>query len=114
MTEKNIKTNIEVTDNGKEIAAIDAIPPIAPSTIARTIVFALAWVNQLFAFIGLPVLEFDQEGAYLAISTVITLGASAWAAWKDNAFTIAARIGNLVMKAVKKEDAKIGLHGKVN
>lgn len=59
MTEKNIKTNIEVTDNGKEIAAIDAIPPIAPATIA-------------------------------------------------------ARIGNLVMKAVKKEDAKIGLHGKVN
>ena len=109
-----IKTNIEVTDNGKEIAAVDAIPPIAPATIARSIVFAIAWVNQLFAFIGLPVIEFDQEAAYMGISTIITLGVSVWLAWKDNAFTIAARIGNLVMKAIKKEDAQIGLHGKVD
>lgn len=114
MTDKVINTNIEVTDNGKEIAAVDAIPPISPDTIARTIVFALAWVNQLFAFVGLPAIDFDPEEAYLGISTVITLGISVWFGWKDNAFTVAARIGNLVMKAVKKEDAKIGLHGKVN
>lgn len=107
-----IKTNIEVTDNGKEIASVDAIPPIAAATIARTIVFALAWVNQLFAFIGLPILEFDQEGAYLAISCVITLGVSAWTSWKDNSFTIAARIGDLVKRAIKAEDAKLGQHGK--
>lgn len=115
MTKTNeIITNIEVIDKGKEIAAVDAIPPIAAGTIARTVVFALAWMNQLFAFIGLPILDFDPDLAYVGISTVITLGASAWAAWKDNAFTIAARIGNVVMKAIKKEDANIGLHGKVD
>lgn len=100
MTEEESRTLISMARDGRTLEV--ETPPISADTIARTVVFALAWANQLFAFIGLPTLEFEQEGAYMAISTAITLGASAWAAWKDNAFTIAARVGNLVTKALKE------------
>lgn len=109
-----VNSKIEVVDNGEQIASVEGVPPIATATIARTIVFAIVWVNQLFAFIGLPVLDIDTEVTYAAISTVITLGVSIWTAWKDNSFTIAARIGDMVMKAIKKtDDATVGSHAKV-
>ncbi len=95
------------TDEATSIITIDETidaenTPTAPGTIARTIVFALAWINQLFAFNGLPVLDFDPNDAYVAVSSTITLFASVWGFWKNNSFTIAAKAGDLIMGLVRK------------
>lgn len=78
--------------------------PVAAGTIARTIVFAAAWVNQLFAFVGLPMFEFDQDAAYLALSCTFTFLASTWGFWKNNSYTIAAKVGDLIMGLVRKDE----------
>lgn len=70
-------------------------------TIARTIAFVVVWVNQLFAFIGMPTLNIDEEAIYAAVSTLITFCVSIWAWWKNNSFTSAAIAGDSVVKALK-------------
>lgn len=95
-----------VTEEGGSItvdAAIDTEGlPVAAGTIARTIVFAVAWINQLFAFNGLPVIDFDPDATYLAISSTITFVVSVWTYWKNNSFTAAAKAGDLIMGRVRK------------
>lgn len=76
--------------------------PVSAGTIARTIVFAVAWINQLFAFNGLPVIDFDPDATYLAISSTITFVVSVWTYWKNNSFTAAAKAGDLIMGRVRK------------
>ncbi len=96
VTEEDGIITIDETVNAEGI-------PVAAGTIARTIVFAAAWVNQLFAFIGLPMFEFDQDAAYLALSCTFTFLASIWAYWKNNSFTAAAKVGDLIMGLVRKD-----------
>ena len=105
------ETKVEVTANGQEVATVDGVPPVSADTVARCIVFALAWVNQLFAFFGMPILEFDENATYLGISCIITLVVSTYTTWKDNAFTAAARVSNAIMRAFKRE-AKVPKHAK--
>lgn len=78
--------------------------PVEPRTIARTIVFVITWVNMLFTFFGLPAFDFDPDAAYVASSAVITLLASTWGFWKNNSYTIAAKVGDLIMGLVRKSE----------
>lgn len=95
--EENGIISIDETINAEGI-------PVASGTIARTIVFAVAWLNQLFAFNGLPVLDFDPDVTYVAVSSTITFVVSVWAYWKNNSFTAAAKVGDLIMGRVRKTD----------
>lgn len=95
VTEEDGIITIDETINAEGI-------PVAAGTIARTIVFAVAWINQLFAFNGLPVLDFDPDAAYVAVSSTITFLVSVWAYWKNNSFTAAAKAGDLIMGLVRK------------
>lgn len=94
--EENGIISINETINAEGLA-VDA------GTIARTIVFAVAWINQLFAFNGLPVLDFDPDATYLAVSSTITFLASTWTFWKNNSFTAAAKVGDIIMGLVRKD-----------
>lgn len=77
---------------------------ITSSTVARTVIFALALINQILTSTGHSVIPIDDE----TITSVITLGftivASLIAWWKNNSFTKAAIEGDKIMKEIKAEN----------
>lgn len=97
VTEENGVISIDETINAEGI-------PVSAGTIARTVVFAAAWINQLFAFNGLPVVDFDPDATYLAVSSTITFMVSVVAYWKNNSFTAAAKVGDIIMGLVRRSE----------
>ena len=77
---------------------------VTPGTIARTIVFVVAWINQAFAFVGLPTFEFDSEATYMALSLAFTFIASTAGYWKNNSWTLAAKMGDIIKNLVRKAE----------
>ena len=63
---------------------------IKADTIARTIVLALALINQLLAVAGKEVLPFTNDDIYQIVSLAATFITSGIAWWKNNSFTKAA------------------------
>lgn len=57
------------------------------ATIARTIIFILAMINQICAVMGWTPLNLSEELIYQVVSIITFCGASIAAWWKDNAFT---------------------------
>ena len=60
---------------------------ISADTIARTIVLALALINQILAITGREVLPFAEDDIYQLVSLIATVVTSAVAWWKNNSFT---------------------------
>ena len=56
-------------------------------TIVRTVVLFLLLVNQCLAIFGKEKLPFTEEEIYQGVSTLLTIGATIWAWWKNNSFT---------------------------
>lgn len=79
----------------------EGAPGVTPATIARTVVFVAAWINQLFVFLGLPTFDFDPDATYLAVSLVATFLASTAGFWFNNSFTLAARLADMVKNVLK-------------
>ncbi|EUJ26146.1 hypothetical protein MFLO_14367 [Listeria floridensis FSL S10-1187] len=66
---------------------------IEGAVIARTLILALALLNQLLTALNKSPFELviaEHELAEIC-SLVLTVGASAWAWWKNNSFTKVAR-----------------------
>lgn len=74
------------------------------ATLARTVAFALVWLNQLFAFMGAPTLDLDPEGVYAAVSTLVTFVVTSITYWKNNSFTPGALLADAVMKAFNSDE----------
>lgn len=71
-------------------------------TIARTIILALALVNQALAIAGkdkIPVVESD---IYQICSLAVTVGSAIWSWWKNNSFTKAAKAADEYKDELKK------------
>lgn len=66
-------------------------------TITRTIVLALAWINQYLAINHISPIPVDE----VAISTVLTGIVSIWSWWKNNNFSHAAKKGQEKIHEVK-------------
>lgn len=60
---------------------------IQPDTIARTIVLALALVNQIFAIFGKGTIQIAENDIYQVVSLVWTIGSALVAWWYNNSFT---------------------------
>ena len=60
---------------------------IEKGTIVRTVVLAVALVNQGLTISGRNPLPFTNEEVGQGVSMVLTVGASLWAWWKNNSFT---------------------------
>lgn len=78
---------------------------INAGTIARTIVLALALVNQCLALAGISPIPIEDEQVVTIISTCWTVAASLWSWWKNNSFTPAALEGDKVMHSIKQGDS---------
>lgn len=72
---------------------------VSGGTIARTVVFAVVWLNQLFVFVGAPTLDVDTSALYDIISAAATFAASAWAYWKNNSWRMPALVGDAAKDA---------------
>ena len=71
-------------------------------TIIRTVLLALALINQLLTAAGRNPLPLD-EGFGDLIAAVFTTGAALWAWWKNNSFTRAAIEGDKLMMELKSK-----------
>lgn len=63
---------------------------IKVSTIVRTVILALALVNQLLSAFGIAVLPIEDAQVETLITTAATILAALWSWWKNNSFTRAA------------------------
>ncbi len=79
---------------------------ITAGTIARTIILALALINQLLSATGHPVIPIQDADVETLVSTGFTIVMSVIAWWKNNSFTRAARIGDFHMRKARQEAAE--------
>lgn len=76
---------------------------ITAGTLARTIILALALINQILSATGHPVLPIEDEEVETLVSTAWTVIAALIAWWKNNSFTAAAKAGDEIMKQEKSK-----------
>ena len=79
---------------------------ITAGTIARTIILALALINQVLTVSGHAVIPIDDDTVSTLISTAWTIAASAVAWWKNNSFSAAALAGDAAKDAAKAAGGK--------
>lgn len=78
---------------------------ISAGTIARTIILALALINQCLSMAGISILPIEDEQIEVLVSTAFTVVAALVSWWKNNSFTQAALSGDVYKDAIKaKED----------
>ena len=74
---------------------------ITAGTLARTIILALALINQVLSVTGHPVLPIEDAQIETLVTTGWTVVAAIVAYWKNNSWTAAAKAGDEVMKQEK-------------
>lgn len=77
---------------------------VSAGTIARTVILALALVNQVLTAIGHNVINVSDEDINTLISTVFTVGAAIVAWWRNNSFTMNAIAADEYMKELKETE----------
>lgn len=77
---------------------------VTSGTIARTVVLALALINQLLTAFGYNVIDISTETVNTLISTIFTVVTALVAFWKNNSFTQAALEADEVMKELKSKE----------
>ena len=75
---------------------------IKKETVIRTIVLALALINQVLTIFGISVIPIADDQVTEFISLAFTIGASVWAWWKNNSFTRNAIEADNILEALKK------------
>ena len=76
---------------------------IKSDTIARTLVLALALINQVLAIVGKQALPFAEDDVYQICSLIATIITSVTAWWKNNSFTQAAIKADELLKKEKSK-----------
>lgn len=77
---------------------------VKTETIIRTVVLALALVNQILASTGHSVIPISDEQVETAITLAITICASIWTWWKNNSFTKNALIADKALDDLKAQN----------
>lgn len=76
---------------------------IKTDTIIRTVVLALALINQILTSTGHNIIPVSDEEISELITIIITVGASLWSWWKNNSFTKEAIKADEVLKDLKSK-----------
>lgn len=74
---------------------------ITSGTLARTILLALALINQLLTAFGYNVIDISEETVNTLVSTIFTVVTAIMAFWKNNSFTKEAIEADKVLKELK-------------
>lgn len=76
---------------------------IETDTIARTIVLALALLNQILAVMGRGTIDIAESDIYQIASLVATIASALWAWWKNNSFTRHAILADEYLDKLRSE-----------
>lgn len=76
---------------------------IETDTIARTIVLALALLNQILAVMGRGTIDIAESDIYQIASLVATIVSALWAWWKNNSFTRHAILADEYLDKLRSE-----------
>ncbi len=74
---------------------------VTTGTIARTIILALALVNQILTATGHGIINISDDDVNTLISTIFTVVSAVVAWWKNNSFTQSALKADEVMREDK-------------
>ena len=74
---------------------------VTTGTIARTIILALALVNQILTATGHGIINISDDDVNTLISTIFTVVSAVAAWWKNNSFTQSALKADEVMREDK-------------
>lgn len=74
---------------------------VKPATVARTVVLALALVNQLLSASGKSPLPIDSASVEQWVTAGLTTAAAIWAWWENNSFTQEAMQADTYMNQLK-------------
>lgn len=77
---------------------------VKTETIIRTVVLAVALINQILTIFGVNILPITDDQIATVISTAATIGASVWAWWKNNSFTKNAIEADKILDNLKKNN----------
>lgn len=77
---------------------------IKKETIIRTVILAIALINQILTVFNISVIPIEDEQVTELISLVFTIGASVWAWWKNNSFTKNAIEADKVLEDLKTKN----------
>lgn len=56
-------------------------------TIIRTVVLAVALINQILAICGKETIPLYESDIAQIVTLIVTIGSTLWAWWKNNSFT---------------------------
>ena len=88
--------------------------PITTGTIVRTVILAVALVNQILVASGHSVIPIQNEEWEALITTGATVITALIAWWKNNSFTAAARIGDFHMRKARLNGREVDRLEKYN
>ena len=74
---------------------------VKPATVARTVVLALALVNQLLSASGKSPLPIDSARVEQWVTAGLTTAAAIWAWWENNSFSQEAMQADTYMAQLK-------------
>lgn len=77
---------------------------VKPSTIIRTVILALALVNNCLSMAGHSPLPIEDAQIEATLSGIFTIAAAVWSWWKNNSFTQAAITADEIMADMKASE----------
>ena len=77
---------------------------VKPSTIIRTVILALALVNNCLSMAGHSPLPIEDAQIEATLSGIFTIAAAVWSWWKNNSFTQAAIVADEIMADMKAKE----------
>ena len=77
-------------------------PTVTPGTIARTLILALALINQILTASGHSIIAVSDDDINTLITTGFTVVSALLAWWKNNSFTRPALKADEVMREEKQ------------
>ena len=77
-------------------------PTVTPGTIARTLILALALINQILTASGHSIIAVSDDDINTLITTGFTVGSALLAWWKNNSFTKPALKADDVLREEKQ------------
>jgi SPP1 family holin len=79
---------------------------IDSQVIARTIILAIALINQIFAIFGRQQIPVQEDTVYQIVSLIFTIVTTVWSWWKNNSFTPEAIKADEYMHKLKAKRAQ--------
>ncbi|WP_407350040.1 phage holin [Lactococcus garvieae] len=77
---------------------------IDAGTVTRTLILALALLNQLLTSTGHAVLQIDDATVTNTVTSLFTIGSAIWAWWKNNSVTQNAIEADKRLSELKKKE----------